>query len=41
MKQFRSINRQIKRGNIKVEFDSSTHRQVLKRMTRQGKWILM
>lgn len=41
MKQFRSINRQIKRGNIKVEFDSSTQRQVLKRKNKQGKWILM
>ena len=41
MKQFRSINRQIKRGNIKVEFDSSTQRQVLKRKTKQGKWIIM
>lgn len=41
MKQFKSIERQIRRGNIKREFDTATHTAYLMRKTKQGRWIRM
>ena len=40
MKKFRSINRQLKRGNLKIVFNLVTKKMDLLRKTNAGKWIL-
>ena len=40
MKKFRSINIQLKRGNLKIVFNSVTKKMGLLRKTNAGKWIL-
>lgn len=40
MKKFRSINRQINRGNLNIEMDLATGQPRLLRKTKQGKWII-
>ena len=40
MKRFRSINRQLKRGNLKTVFNRATKKLDLYRKTSTGGWIL-